>query len=83
MLEITKLDAIEAEREISLPANLRPAYSNHWDIYAMVGPYDEGYIVSEDIDMIYNTVWYVMAITRAGLRDTANLLSLRLQECFA
>jgi hypothetical protein len=66
MLAITKLGAVEAEREVSLPAHLRPVYSNHWDIYAMVGPYDEGYIVSEDIDMIYDTAWYVMAVARVA-----------------
>jgi urea carboxylase len=66
MLAIAKLDAVEAELEISLPAHLRPVYSTHWDVHAMVGPYDEGYIVSEDIDMIYNTVWYVMPMARMG-----------------
>lgn len=64
MLAIAKLNAVEAEPEISLPAHLRPIYSNHWEIDAMVGPYDEGYIVPEDIDMIYNTVWYVILVDR-------------------
>jgi len=65
MLAISKLDAVETEREISLPAHLRPIYSRHWNIDAMVGPYDEGYIVPEDIDMIYNTVWFVMPVAKA------------------
>jgi hypothetical protein len=64
MLAISKLDAVEVEPEISLPVHLRPIYTSHWTIDAMVGPYDEGYIVSEDIDMIYNTVWYVMQAAR-------------------
>lgn len=64
MLAIERLDAVEREPEISLPAHLHPIYSNHWEIDAMVGPYDEGYIVSEDIDMIYNTVWYVIPVDR-------------------
>ncbi|CAI7585960.1 unnamed protein product [Penicillium glandicola] len=69
MLAIAKLDAFETEPNISLPTHLRPIYSTHWDIYAMVGPYDEGYIVSEDIDMIYNTVWNVSHnATRGGIR---------------
>ncbi|KAJ5125043.1 uncharacterized protein N7515_008868 [Penicillium bovifimosum] len=69
MLAIATLDAVETEREISLPAHLRPDYSTHWDIYAMVGPYDEGYIVSEDIDMIYDTKWNVShSATRGGIR---------------
>lgn len=62
MLAIAKLNADGAEPEVSLPAHLRPIYSNHWEIDAMVGPYDEGYIVSEDIDMIYNTIWYVKPV---------------------
>jgi hypothetical protein len=64
MLAIQKLDAVEAVPEISLPVHLRPTYSRHWDIDAMVGPYDEGYIVPEDIDMIYNTIWYGILISR-------------------
>ncbi|KAK4869321.1 hypothetical protein LT330_006321 [Penicillium expansum] len=69
MLAISKLGAVEAEHEISLPTHLRPIYSRHWEIDAMVGPYDEGYIVSEDIEMIYNTVWDVSHnATRGGIR---------------
>ncbi|KAJ5168790.1 Allophanate hydrolase subunit 2 [Penicillium canariense] len=69
MLAISKLDGVAGELEISLPAHLRPVYSRHWDIDAMVGPFDEGYIVSEDIDMIYNTVWDVSHnATRGGIR---------------
>ncbi|KAJ5501994.1 Allophanate hydrolase subunit 2 [Penicillium fimorum] len=37
MLAISKLDAVEADREISLPDHLRPIYSRHWDIDAMMG----------------------------------------------
>lgn len=59
MLAISKLDLFEEESEVSLPIHLRPNYPPHWDIDSMVGPYDEGYIVSEDVEMIYNTVWYV------------------------
>lgn len=25
----------------------------------MSGPYEEGYILEEDIEMIYNNIWYV------------------------
>jgi hypothetical protein len=64
MLAISKLDDMKPEPELSLPAHLRPEYSSHWDIDSMVGPYDEGYIVSEDIDMIYDTVWYVLHMAR-------------------
>lgn len=61
MIAIQRIDFNQPRHELSLPANLRPTYTSHWDIYAMVGPYDEGYIVSEDIEMIYNTTWYVVA----------------------
>lgn len=61
MIAIQKIDSTEPRHKLSLPANLRPTYSSHWDIYAMVGPYDEGYIISEDIEMIYNTTWYGVA----------------------
>lgn len=62
MLAIEKLDIATTEPQVSLPSNLRPEYTSHWDIYAMVGPYDEGYIVSEDIEMIYDTLWYAKAV---------------------
>ncbi|CAI7564462.1 unnamed protein product [Penicillium bialowiezense] len=69
MIAIQKIDITEPRHELSLPANLRPTYTSHWDIYAMVGPYDEGYIVSEDIEMIYNTTWNVSHnATRGGIR---------------
>ncbi|KAJ5333120.1 hypothetical protein MYU51_005087 [Penicillium brevicompactum] len=69
MLAIEKIDATEPRQVLSLPAHLRPVYSSHWDIYAMVGPYDEGYIVGEDIDMIYDTMWKVSHnATRGGIR---------------
>ncbi|CAG7955480.1 unnamed protein product [Penicillium salamii] len=69
MLAIEKLDIATTEPQVSLPKNLRPEYTSHWDIYAMVGPYDEGYIVSEDIEMIYDTLWNVSHnATRGGIR---------------
>lgn len=66
MLAISKLKNVEAECEISLPTHLRPGYSSHWEIDSMVGPYDEGYIVSEDIEMLYNTIWYVLQTAGYG-----------------
>ncbi|KAH8689659.1 putative urea amidolyase [Talaromyces proteolyticus] len=70
LLTIQKIDDFdEAAPIISLPENLRPQYTNHWDLYAMVGPYDEGYLLADDIEMIYNTTWKVSHnATRGGIR---------------
>lgn len=44
---------------VSLPKRLVPTYNSEWEIMAMVGPHDEGYLLPEDIDMIYNTTWKI------------------------
>lgn len=44
---------------LSLPESLRPQYTNHWEIGAMVGPHEEGYLLPEDVEMIYDTEWKV------------------------
>ncbi|KAL1955971.1 hypothetical protein VTO42DRAFT_7871 [Malbranchea cinnamomea] len=68
MLAISKT-VPETGEPISIPAHLIPEYTNHWDIFSMVGPYDEGYIIPEDIEMIYNTKWKVSHnATRGGIR---------------
>ena len=46
-------------KPLCLPERLIPKYTSHWNILAMVGPYDEGYLLSEDIGMIYNTKWQI------------------------
>ncbi|EED20897.1 urea amidolyase, putative [Talaromyces stipitatus ATCC 10500] len=70
LLTVQKVDDFnESASVVSLPQSLRPKYTNHWDIYAMVGPYDEGYMGAEDIEMIYNTIWKVSHnATRGGIR---------------
>jgi hypothetical protein len=68
MLAISKPDTFNEGSEVSLPIHLRPEYSTHWVIDSMVGPYDEGYIVSEDVEMIYNTVWYVLCMEEVQKR---------------
>ncbi|KAI9844288.1 MAG: hypothetical protein M1837_005698 [Sclerophora amabilis] len=56
-------------KEISLSSELIPEYTNHWDIFAMVGPYDEGYLLPEDINMIYRTEWKISHnAARGGIR---------------
>ena len=54
---------------LAIPERLVPKYPSHWDILAMPGPYDEGYLCPEDIDMIYNTKWQVSHnAARGGIR---------------
>ena len=59
----------EMAQPLSLPDHLIPKYPAHWDIMAMPGPYDEGYLLSEDIEMIYSTKWQVSHnAARGGIR---------------
>ncbi|KAF2107061.1 allophanate hydrolase subunit 2-domain-containing protein [Lophiotrema nucula] len=54
---------------VSLPESIRPKYESHWEIKAMVGPHDEGYLQPEDIEMIYNTKWKISHnASRSGIR---------------
>lgn len=56
-------------KELALPKQLIPEYTKHWDILAMVGPYDEGYLLPEDINMIYETKWQISHnAARGGIR---------------
>jgi urea carboxylase len=68
LLEITS-HLPELGDEIRLPESLIPEYPSHWDILAMVGPYDAGYMLQEDIDMIYDTTWTISHnAARGGIR---------------
>ncbi|KAK4998072.1 hypothetical protein LTR28_013773, partial [Elasticomyces elasticus] len=59
----------ELKKAVSLPEHLVPTYSKEWDIMAMVGPHDEGYLLPEDIEMIYNTEWKISHnASRSGIR---------------
>lgn len=59
----------ESFQAVTLPESLRPEYTNHWEIRAMVGPHDEGYFEPEDIDMIYKSKWKVSHnASRSGIR---------------
>jgi urea carboxylase len=51
---------------VSLPENLVPSYTKEWEIMAMVGPHDVGYLLPEDIDMIYSTTWKVSHLCPSG-----------------
>ncbi len=55
--------------ELKLPDHLVPQYPTHWDLLAMPGPYDDGYLLPEDIDMLYKTEWKVSHnAARGGIR---------------
>ncbi|KAL8698767.1 MAG: hypothetical protein Q9201_006398 [Fulgogasparrea decipioides] len=54
---------------LSIPEQLIPEYPNHWDLMAMIGPYDEGYLLEEDVKMMYETKWQVSHnAARGGIR---------------
>lgn len=57
------------KKSTSLASQLVLEYPNHWDIFAMVGPYEDGYLLKEDVDMIYNTKWQISHnAARGGIR---------------
>jgi len=54
---------------LKLPERILPHYPSHWDILAMVGPYDEGYLLEDDVKMIYDTKWQISHnAARGGIR---------------
>ncbi|EXJ80438.1 acetyl-CoA/propionyl-CoA carboxylase [Capronia coronata CBS 617.96] len=54
---------------VCIPAPLIPRYSQHWDVQAMAGPYEEGYLSAKDIEMLYNTTWKISHnAARGGIR---------------
>ena len=56
-------------KPLQLPEKLIPKYTKHWDILAMVGPYDDGYLLPEDLEMIYSTTWQISHnAARGGVR---------------
>ncbi|KAL9083145.1 MAG: hypothetical protein Q9159_005963 [Coniocarpon cinnabarinum] len=70
MLSITKdSQSTKVEESTTIPQRLRPQYTNGWDILAMPGPHDVGYLTDEDIQIFYNTVWKVSHnAARSGIR---------------
>ena len=69
LLTITKDIPPGLTNPLSLPQRLIPKYTKHWDLLSMVGPYDDGYLLPEDIEMIYNTKWEVSHnAARGGIR---------------
>ena len=59
----------KVKQDTSLPEKLRPVYTKHWNIMAMPGPHDIGYLTDDDINMIYSTIWKVSHnAARSGIR---------------
>ncbi|KAK1146966.1 hypothetical protein N8T08_002293 [Aspergillus melleus] len=59
----------EVQGELSIPEALIPTYPDSWEIMAMPGPYDEGYLAPESIDMLYETDWKISHnAARGGIR---------------
>ena len=68
-LQITKDIPKHLFQALHLPERLIPCYTKHWDISVMVGPYDEDYLLPEDIEMIYTTTWQISHnAARGGIR---------------
>ncbi|EAU34315.1 hypothetical protein ATEG_05246 [Aspergillus terreus NIH2624] len=68
LLSITKeLPSISGE--LCIPDHLIPDYPEHWELMAMPGPYDEGYLTPDSIDMLYQTEWKISHnAARGGIR---------------
>lgn len=63
--------ALPYDRQKSKPLapRLVPEYPSHWDILAMVGPYEDDYLLKEDLEMIYDTRWQISHnAARGGIR---------------
>ena len=69
LLAITKDIPEHRSKSLKLPEHLVPQYPNHWNLLTMPGPYDEGYLLEEDVQMIYDTEWKVSHnAARGGIR---------------
>ena len=69
LLAITKDIPEYLSGSLKISEHLIPQYPNHWDLLAMPGPYDDGYLLEEDAEMIYKTTWQVSHnAARGGIR---------------
>jgi len=69
LLAITRDIPDHLSKPFMIPKQYLPEYPSHWDISVMVGPYDEGYLLEEDVEMIYKTKWQVSHnAARGGVR---------------
>ncbi|KAL8776128.1 MAG: hypothetical protein Q9213_008383, partial [Squamulea squamosa] len=69
LLAISKYVPAHLASPLAIPERLIPKYPNHWDLMTMVGPYDDGYLLDEDMKMIYETKWQISHnAARGGIR---------------
>jgi len=62
-------DLPDIQGELELPEKLIPSYPEEWDLLAMPGPHDEGYIEPESLETLYDTTWTVSHnAARGGIR---------------
>lgn len=55
--------------DLRLPEHLIPKYPDRWELLSMPGPYDQGYILPESIDTLYETDWKISHnAARGGIR---------------
>lgn len=59
----------DSSQLVHIPEPARPQYTEHWDIQVVGGPYEEGYLLPEDIEMIYSHQWKISHnAARGGIR---------------
>ncbi|KAL8770620.1 MAG: hypothetical protein Q9209_003688 [Squamulea sp. 1 TL-2023] len=69
LLTISKHVPADLASPLAIPERLILQYRNHWDLMTMVGPYDEGYLLDEDVKMMYETKWQISHnAARGGIR---------------
>ncbi|KAI9368323.1 allophanate hydrolase subunit 2-domain-containing protein [Aspergillus egyptiacus] len=67
-ISITK-EVPDVDGELCLPSNLIPQYPSNWELMSMPGPYDEGYLTPDSIDMLFEAEWTISHnAARGGIR---------------
>ncbi|PKY05987.1 hypothetical protein P168DRAFT_233496 [Aspergillus campestris IBT 28561] len=69
-LSLTPLSKqFESPKSCHIPESARPHYTKHWDVQVMGGPFEEGYLLPEDLEMVYTYKWKVSHnAARGGIR---------------
>ncbi|KAL8841495.1 MAG: hypothetical protein Q9170_000878 [Blastenia crenularia] len=69
LLATTKCIPNHLSSPFSIPERLIPKYPYHWELMTMVGPYVEGFLLEEDVKMMYETKWQISHnAARGGIR---------------
>lgn len=67
-LSLTK-DLPDVQGDLKIPEHLIPNYPEEWDLFAMPGPYDDGFITPESTENFYNSTWTISHnAARGGIR---------------